>query len=494
MKIGVIGATGKQGSLIVEEALCRGHEVTAIVRSASKVKNKQLKVLEKDVFSLTAEDLKEFDVVVNAFGTPFGQGIEYQHQISMMTLINAMKDLLNVRLLVVGGAGSLFTDSSEQHRVVENIPDKWKAVPTNMFEGFKMLQQSTVNWTYFSPAGIFDPAGKKTGEYRLGTDYVILNDQGESYISYEDYAIAMVDEIENKKFIAKRFTAVSNKVALETAEKNRNEKFSEVKFEGLSQYKPPFVYELCGKSFYLIMDDGTEGILNFTSGESLLWAPIGEAPVCERYECLKAEEDIYLVNLEVVGAKPRTGITLVLDLEQNLVTVVIAHQGTSKKFPNLVTNNIVFGAIKIDGQELPKKRHGYTSDLVGKRITWTYFPGMTITHVYSDANYIRVPIPGEEDQSQMAQALRENPYDERCHYIKISKNIYLLSFLEDNHTFRGRTGNNMLILVNVARIHDVGRSFGLGLAGVPENYCFTAIGSWAKSDGVTEAMPSKYRV
>ena len=494
MKIGVIGATGKQGCLIAEEALRRGHEVTAIVRSASKVKNKQLKVLVKDIFSLIAEDLKEFDVVVDAFGTPFGQGVEYQHQISMMTLINAMKNLPNVRLLVVGGAGSLFTDTTEQHRVVESIPDEWKAVPTSMFEGFKMLQQSTVNWTYFSPAGTFDPAGKKTSEYKLGTDYVILNDQGESYISYEDYAIAMVDEIENKKFVGRRFTAVSNRVAPETTEENEDKKFHEVKFEGLSQYRPPFVYELGGKTFYLIMDDGTEGMLNFTSGESLLWAPMGEAAVCERYECLKTEEDIYLVNLEVTGAKPRTGITLVLDLEHNLVTIVIAHQGTNKRFPNLVTNHIVFGAIKVDGQELPKKRHGYTSNLAGKRITWTYFPGMTITHVYSDANYIRLPIPAEEDQSPMAQSLRENPYDERCHYIKISNNVYLLSFLEDNLTFRGHNGNNMLILINTARIHDVGRSFGLGLTGAPENYCFAAIGSWAEADSVVDAMPSKYRV
>ena len=73
MKIAVIGATGKQGSMIAEEALNRGHDVTAIVRNAAKVSNAELKVLEKDVFSLTPEDLSDFDVVVDAFGTPFGR-------------------------------------------------------------------------------------------------------------------------------------------------------------------------------------------------------------------------------------------------------------------------------------------------------------------------------------------------------------------------------------------------------------------------------------
>ena len=87
MKIGVIGATGKQGSLILDEAIRRGHEVTAIVRNKFKVKNNKAKILVKDVFALTEEDLKDFDVVVDAFGTPFGQGVEYQHQTSMMSII-----------------------------------------------------------------------------------------------------------------------------------------------------------------------------------------------------------------------------------------------------------------------------------------------------------------------------------------------------------------------------------------------------------------------
>ncbi|MCR4777458.1 MAG: NAD(P)H-binding protein [Lachnospiraceae bacterium] len=498
MKIGVIGATGKQGSLILDEAIRRGHEVTAIVRNKFKVKNNKAKILVKDVFALTEEDLKDFDVVVDAFGTPFGQGVEYQHQTSMMSIINAMKNLPNVRLLVVGGAASLFTDETLEHRVLESIPDAWKAVPSNMFEAYQNLRKSNLNWTYFSPAGTFDPKGAKTGKYKLGTDYVIKNDAGESYISYEDYAIAMVDEIENKQFVGRRFTAVSEKVAegqpAATVAQD-DEKFPEVKFEGLSQYRPPFVYELAGKSFYIIMDEGEEGVLTFNTGETLTWAPIGGAPsYLQHYECLKVEEDIYMVNYEVEGAVPRRGITIILDLEHNLLTVVKAYQGVSKRFPDLVTNDIQFGAIKVDGQELPLKRHGFTSDLVGKRIAWTYFPGMTVTHVYFDANYIRVPVSKGEPRNPMERAFREFPYDERAYYVKISDHVYMVSFLESHLTYRGKIGNNMLVLMNTDRLHDVGRSFGLGGEGKTENYCFTAIGTWKEHDGYTEGLPSKYRI
>lgn len=492
MKIGIIGATGKAGSLIAEEAARRGHQVTAIVRDASKVNHPEWKILERNIFAVTSDDLKDFDVVVDAFGTPYGQGVEFQHQTTMLTLIQALEPLPNVRLMVVGGAGSLYLDMEKKHRVIENIPEEYKAVPLNMAKAFESLKASKVNWTYFSPAGTFDPEGPGTGSYRLGTDYAILNDEGESYLSYRDYAVAMVDEIENRKFIGRRFTAVSNKGG--DAGESQGKKFPEVKFEGLSQYRGPLVYELSGKSFYLIMDNGVEGVINFVSGENLYWAPLGASAVSERYECLKADEDTYLVNLEVTDASPRTGITLVLDLEQDLVTAVIAQSGTSKRYPNLVTNQIIFGAIKRDGRPLPVKRHGYTSDLVGKRIHWAYNPDMALTHVYFDANYIRVGDGPADDTSPIAVEMRENPYDERCHYIKIKKNIYLLSFLEDNLTFRGRTGNNMLILMNAARLHDVGRSFGLGLTGAPENYMFAAIGSWEESDGDVESRPSKYRV
>ncbi len=476
MKIGVIGAAGKAGALIAEEAYRRGHQVTAIVRNASKVSNQNYTILEKDIFALTPADLKDFDAVVNAFGS--APGLEVQHQTVMLTLMNIMEELPEVRFLIVGGAASLYTDETMEHTFLESIPDEWKAVPLNMAKAFKALKESSLsNWTYFSPAFTFDPAGSRTGKYTLGDDIAINNEDGESYISYADYAIAMVDEIENKKYVGRRFTAVSKHVQDPEKESVTPE------FEGISQYRGPMVYELAGQSFHLIMDHGEDLVLQFLTGEVLTWSEWSKPLKWEKYDCLKADDDTYLVNFEVSDASPRTGMTIVLDLEQRLVTIVKAMSGTSRKFPNLVTNEIDFGAIQTPGYDLPKKRHGYTADLSGKRIFWNY-GSLALTHVYANPHYIRI---GDVDGQSFN-------YDERCHYIKIKENIYLLSFLEDSLTYSGHTGNSMVILANVARLHDVGRSFGLGRTGAPENYMFAAIGTWNTDQDGVENRPSVFRV
>ena len=114
MKIGIIGATGKAGSLIVKEASERGHEVTAIVRNAAKLSAEKVAVLEKDVFDLQSKDLQQFDVVVNAFGAPAGQ--EHLHVDAGKVLIEAAKGASDTRVIVVGGAGSLFVDEAQTIR------------------------------------------------------------------------------------------------------------------------------------------------------------------------------------------------------------------------------------------------------------------------------------------------------------------------------------------------------------------------------------------
>ncbi|MEK5389506.1 NAD(P)-dependent oxidoreductase [Margalitia sp. FSL K6-0131] len=208
MKIGIIGATGKAGSLILKEAVERGHEVTAIVRNAAKIQNQDIKVLEKDIFDLKSEDLKGFDVVVNAFNAAPGQ--EEKHIEAGKVLIDALKNLPQTRLLVVGGAGSLFTDESKTVRVLEtpDFPAAYFPTASNMAKNLEDLQSSDINWTYISPSAFFDPQGKRTGSYQKGKDQLLVNSKGESYISYPDYAIAMVDEIENPAHVNERFTVV----------------------------------------------------------------------------------------------------------------------------------------------------------------------------------------------------------------------------------------------------------------------------------------------
>jgi uncharacterized protein len=210
MKIGVIGATGKAGNLILKEAIERGHQVTAIVRNASKLTDKSVAVLEKDLFNLTESDLKPFDVVVNAFGAPLGQ--EHLHVETGKVLIEALKGAPNTKLVVVGGAGSLFVDEAKQTRVMEtpDFPEFILPTAQNMGKNLEDLQNtSSITWTYISPAAFFDPAGKRTGSYQTGKDNLIVNAKGNSFISYADYAIAVLDEIENPMHVNERFTVIA---------------------------------------------------------------------------------------------------------------------------------------------------------------------------------------------------------------------------------------------------------------------------------------------
>ncbi|MFP3723532.1 NAD(P)-dependent oxidoreductase [Niallia circulans] len=209
MKIAIIGASGKAGSLILKEAVERGHEVTAIVRDVSKVENNQVAVVEKNIFDLTSQDIEKFDVVVNAFNAAPGQ--EHQHVEAGKVLIEALKDAQNTKLVVVGGAGSLFVDNAKTVRVMEtpDFPEAYLPTATNMGENLEELQSTNgIQWTYISPAGFFDAEGKRTGTYQKGGDQLMFNSKGQSYISYADYAIAVVDEIENPQHINERFTVV----------------------------------------------------------------------------------------------------------------------------------------------------------------------------------------------------------------------------------------------------------------------------------------------
>ncbi|MGP7819786.1 NAD(P)-dependent oxidoreductase [Niallia sp. 01092] len=208
MKIGIIGASGKAGNLILKEAHSRGHEVTAIVRDAGKVQN--VAVVEKNIFDLKTEDIINFDVVVNAFNAAPGQ--EQQHVDAGNVLIEALKDAPQTKLIVVGGAGSLFVNEEKTLRVFEtpDFPEAYFPTATNMGKNLEDLQNTDgIQWTYISPAGFFDPEGQRTGSYQKGKDNLILNAKGESYISYADYAIVVLDEIENPQHQNERFSVVA---------------------------------------------------------------------------------------------------------------------------------------------------------------------------------------------------------------------------------------------------------------------------------------------
>lgn len=212
MKIGIIGATGKQGKLILEEAHARGHDVTAIVRHPEKVNREEVTVLQRDIFDVQMEDLIGLDVVVDAFNAPAGE--EEEHVTSLQALIAALEYLPGTRLLVVGGAGSLYADPGKTIRVMETegFPEAYKPTATNMANALNILKDSNVNWTYISPSAFFDPNGNRTEKYTEGEETLLLNSEGESYISYADYAIALVDEIEQQKHLRERYTVVGERI------------------------------------------------------------------------------------------------------------------------------------------------------------------------------------------------------------------------------------------------------------------------------------------
>ncbi len=208
MKIAVVAANGKAGKLIVEEAVSRGMDVTAIVRGENKTVAQ--KAIVKDLFDLTSEDLSGFDVVVDAFGNWTSEAID----LIPAATIHMAKVLTgsNTRLLVVGGAGSLYVDPEHTKTVVDVTPFPEAAMPVVNGHGKaleKLRKFDDVNWTYVSPAGDFQADGERTGKYILVGEELVLNSKGESVISYADYAIAMVDEIESGKHIKERISVVS---------------------------------------------------------------------------------------------------------------------------------------------------------------------------------------------------------------------------------------------------------------------------------------------
>lgn len=207
MKIAVVCANGKAGQLIVKEALSRGLDVTAVVRGGNRTEASQ--VIQKDLYDLTAADLKGFDVVVDAFGA-WTEDTLPQHSTSLKHLCDILSGT-DVRLLVVGGAGSLYVNPEHTAQVMDgpDFPDVFKPLARAQGKALAELRErSDVKWTYVSPAGDFQAEGERTGKYILGGEELTLNGRGESVISYADYAIAMVDEAVSGGHIRQRISVV----------------------------------------------------------------------------------------------------------------------------------------------------------------------------------------------------------------------------------------------------------------------------------------------
>lgn len=195
MKIAVVCANGKAGKLIMKEAVDRGHDVTAVVRGENQTVAQH--TLVKDLFDLTSEDLAGFDAVVDAFGAWTPETLS-EHSASLAHLCDILSGT-ETRLLVVGGAGSLYMNPEHTAVVADGpeFPEAFKPLAAAQGKALEELRaRDDVRWTFISPAADFQADGERTGAYILAGEELRLNDAGESVISYADYAIAMVDEVE----------------------------------------------------------------------------------------------------------------------------------------------------------------------------------------------------------------------------------------------------------------------------------------------------------
>lgn len=205
MKIAVICANGKAGKLIVDEAARRGHEVTAVVRGENKSAAKS--AIIKDLFDLAADDLKGFDAVVDAFGAWTPEALP-QHVTSLRKICGVLSGS-SARLYVVGGAGSLYLDAEHKTRLMDapEFPAVFMGVAQATADAFYELRgRRDVTWTYLSPAADFRAEGERTGKYKLAGEEFTTNAKGESFVSYADYAAAMLDAIESGKYADERIS------------------------------------------------------------------------------------------------------------------------------------------------------------------------------------------------------------------------------------------------------------------------------------------------
>jgi len=200
MKFAIIGATGNVGSRLTDEALRRGHTVTALARKASQLPARSgLTTQDVDVANAEAlaNALRGNDVVIST--------VRFL-QASAAQITGAVKAAGVKRLLVVGGAGSLLVAPDVQLVDTPNFPDAYKAEASAGRDFLNALRgESDLDWTFLSPSALFTP-GERTGKFRLGNDTLLTAADGKSWISMEDYAIAMLDEIEQPTHVRARFT------------------------------------------------------------------------------------------------------------------------------------------------------------------------------------------------------------------------------------------------------------------------------------------------
>ncbi len=289
------------------------------------------------------------------------------------------------------------------------------------------------------------------------------------------------------------------------------------KAAGLSigQYCPPRCFELAGKRFDFVIDTGEDtgnAVLNFIDETTVEWSiKGGETLKAEKYECRKADDWTYLVTYCLSNTTPRGNHTWVIDREQGLVTFLRCSLGENPYWPLLIDSHFGFGYINIEGQEhTDRRRHGFTNDVEGTAVKWTYGHELATVHVYYSSNWYRIGYPKsagprkeESFNDSMNNVMKAMPGpDEPAYYVKIKEGMYLVSVTEQNMEkilgdkigFRSDT---LCFLDNWNRMYSVGRGFGTMTGGGKEGEIFVMIGKYGSPEEVDEHFftdPNPYLV
>lgn len=211
MKIAVIGAAGKAGTHILREALMRNFDVTAIVKNRATLQEDNIHVIESDLFHLTKEQIEPFDILVNAFAPLTGE--EHLHVTAGQHLISLLEGTTK-KLFVVGSSGCLYVNRDKTVRLMdlEDYPPELAETAKAQLQNLRDLENSSIQWSYAIPSAMFDSDGPRTGHYIKGEEKILVNSQYNSYISYADFAVALLDEIEKCEYPNTTFTVASENV------------------------------------------------------------------------------------------------------------------------------------------------------------------------------------------------------------------------------------------------------------------------------------------
>lgn len=212
MNIAIVGATGFVGSRLLNEAVRRGHRVTAITRSPNKLPvHPSIDPVGADVndINMLVAHFRGKDAVIHAYAPSkdlsVAERIEHQSA-ATQTIITAIKAAGVKRLLAVGGAGSLYVAPGLRNMDQPDFPKEWEGgVKSTLLIKEILMKEPELDWTYLCPSHHMTP-GERTGKFRLGQDDLLIGPNGQSRISVEDYAVAMIDELENPCHTRKRFT------------------------------------------------------------------------------------------------------------------------------------------------------------------------------------------------------------------------------------------------------------------------------------------------